>query len=93
MSEKVEHVREAIRTGQAGNHHCHWNGCKARVAPAAWGCRKHWYMLPKGIRARIWAAYRPGQEETKTPSRMYVEVAKEARDWIAVNHPEQESML
>jgi hypothetical protein len=52
------------------------------VPPAAWGCRKHWFMLPIGLRNKVWVAYRPGQEESKTPSRRYVEVAQEVRNWI-----------
>jgi len=50
-----------------------------------WGCKSHWFALPKEIRARIWAAYRPGQEITKTPSRQYIEAAQEAQTWIAAN--------
>ena len=33
-----------------------------------WGCRPHWYKLPKTLRAKVWATYVPGQEITKTPS-------------------------
>jgi hypothetical protein len=85
MSDKVEHVRAAIREGTHHGHTCHWPGCTAKVPPAAWGCRKHWYKLPLGIRNRIWAAYRAGQEDSKTPSRTYVEAARAAQDWIKEN--------
>ena len=40
-------------------------------------------MLPKGFRNRIWATYRPGQENDKTPSSRYLHVAKEVQVWIA----------
>lgn len=80
---KAEHVRAALREGHAGNHHCHWPGCNKSVPPAAWGCKQHWYALPIGLRNKIWHAFRPGQEQTKTPSRRYVEVAREVQDWIA----------
>lgn len=55
-------------------------------------------MLPKPLRDRIWSTFRPGQEESKTPSREYVAVAREVQDWIAANHspqgtPKQESFL
>jgi hypothetical protein len=84
MIDKVEHVREAIRRGPGATHHtCHWPGCTAAVPPASWGCRPHWFKLPAGIRKRIWSAYRKGQEETKTPSREYIEAAKAAQAWIA----------
>lgn len=43
-----------------------------------WGCKPHWFKLPKAIRDRIWATYVPGQEITKTPSEDYLEAAMEA---------------
>lgn len=82
---KVDHVRAALRDGQTHGHTCHWPGCDKRVPPAAWGCRPHWYKLPKAIRNRIWAAYRQGQEDSKTPSRVYIDAAREAQEWIAAN--------
>lgn len=66
----------------ATQHTCHWPGCDKRVPPAMWGCRQHWYRLPLKLRNRIWATYVPGQEITKTPSRAYLDAAKEAQDWI-----------
>jgi hypothetical protein len=81
IAAKADHVRAARGTG---NHHCHWPGCEAKVPPAMWGCRKHWYALPQALRNKIWRAYRPGQEATKTPSREYVEVAREVQAWIAM---------
>ncbi|MCP1375362.1 hypothetical protein [Dyella lutea] len=63
-------------------HTCHWPGCNRPVPPAKWGCRPHWYQLPLEIRMRISAAYVSGQEITKTPSRAYIEAAREAQDWI-----------
>jgi hypothetical protein len=53
-------------------------------------------MLPADIRTRIWRTFRPGQEQTKTPSREYVEAARAAQDWIAANYPPapvQEALL
>lgn len=63
-------------------HTCHWPGCGRRVAPALWGCKEHWFKLPILLRNRIWRAYRPGQEITKTPSAEYVRVAQEVQEWI-----------
>lgn len=60
------------------SHTCHWPGCEREVPPNMWGCAPHWYKLPKDLRDRIWAAYVPGQEITKTPSAAYLEVAREA---------------
>lgn len=78
-SAKVQHVLAARQTRR---HVCHWPGCPRQVPPARWGCRDHWYMLPPHLRAKIWAAYQIGQEETANPSRTYVEVALEVQEWI-----------
>lgn len=79
---KADKVKYVKKQGQNRNHHCHWPGCNKQVPPAMWGCYKHWMMLSKALRDRIWAAYRPGQETTMTPSREYVAVAREVQVWI-----------
>ena len=79
LGEKVAHVRAARQTRE---HTCHWPGCKQQVPPARWGCPRHWFMLPKPIRDLIWRTYRPGQEETLTPSAAYLEATQKAEDWI-----------
>jgi hypothetical protein len=91
IGEKADHVRAAIRQGAHQGHHCHWPGCTKTCAPAQWGCTQHWYKLPAELRAKIWTAYRPGQEESKTPSAKYMEVAREVQDWIMTNHPPKRS--
>lgn len=63
-------------------HHCHWPGCQRVVPPRMWGCRDHWFRLPKALRDKIWAAYVPGQEVSKTPSRAYIAAATEVQNWI-----------
>lgn len=87
IADKAAHVRAATDHA-SGSHHCHWPGCETPVKPAVWGCRKHWFMLPAAIRRAIWAAYRPGQEVTKTPSRSYLDAARDAQQWIAENYPQ-----
>lgn len=87
---KADYVRGELSKGHDGKHHCHWPGCEERVAPAVWGCRKHWYRLPIGLRNKVWAAFRPGQEQTKTPSARYIAVAREVQDWIKANIPPEE---
>ena len=64
-------------------HTCHWPGCAREVPPKLWGCREHWYQLPKALRDAIWREYRPGQEITKTPSPRYIAVAVLVQGWIA----------
>lgn len=74
--------------GHEGNHRprvrhtCHWPDCEKEVPPAMWGCRAHWFRLPKRLRDAIWREYVPGQEITKTPSDGYMEVALEVQRWI-----------
>ncbi len=62
-------------------HRCHWPGCPIEVPPAMWGCKPHWFRLPKGVRNQIWATYRPGQEVDKDPSREYLAAARQAEDF------------
>lgn len=80
MSEsKADYVR---RQPQTRKHHCHWPGCNAQVPPAMWGCKAHWFRLPKALRDRIWETYRPGQEKTMSPSDAYLEAADAVQAWI-----------
>ncbi len=80
-SAKVAYVKAA---GQTRDHHCHWPGCGKQTRPAVWGCRAHWMRLPRRLRDRVWATFRPGQERNWTPSREYLEVAREIRNWIII---------
>ena len=72
-----------MRAPQTRAHTCHWPGCRAQVPPAMWGCKTHWFKLPKALRAKIWIEYRPGQEENLTlVSSEYLSVADEVERWI-----------
>jgi hypothetical protein len=73
---KADYVRSQ---GQTRDHHCHWPGCTRQVPPAMWGCKAHWFKLPKALRDKIWRTYKPGQEISQTPSRAYVEAAPRCR--------------
>jgi len=66
-------------------HTCHWPSCSTPVPPAMWGCKKHWFKLPLGLRSKIWETYVPGQEITKTPSQAYLDVADEVEKWCREN--------
>jgi hypothetical protein len=48
-----------------------------------WGCKAHWMRLPRELRNRIWATYRPGQEIDMLPSEEYLEAADVVQKWIA----------
>lgn len=63
-------------------HHCHWPGCGKEVPPAMWGCKGHWFALPKDLRDLVWQTYRPGQEVSKKPSPQYIDAARRVRNWI-----------
>lgn len=82
MNEKVEHVS---RAGQSRNHTCHWPGCEKQVPPAMWGCKPHWFKLPKRLRDLIWDTYEVGQEVTMTPSDAYLAAVHEVQEWIEAN--------
>lgn len=64
-------------------HHCHADGCSTPVPPKMFMCLRHWRMVPRALQAAVWAAYRPGQEITKDPSREYLEVTRQARRAVA----------
>lgn len=80
--DKADYVK---RQKQTRDHHCHWPGCNKQVPPAMWGCKAHWFKLPKYLRDKIWKTYRPGQEITMTPSREYLQAAEEVQQWIKDN--------
>lgn len=63
-------------------HRCHWPTCNRYVPPMMWGCKTHWFALPKYLRDKIWAEYRLGQEIRKDPSEEYMEVYNEVQEWI-----------
>lgn len=80
MSEsKADYVR---RQPQDRNHTCHWPGCERQVPPAMWGCKPHWFKLPRLLRSKVWRAYVPGQEQRMDPTDEYRKVAQEVQDWI-----------
>lgn len=65
-------------------HRCHAKGCKRIIPPRLLMCRGHWWMVPRGLRDAIWAAYREGQEIRKDPSREWLIAARQAIDAVAV---------
>lgn len=78
-AKKVEHVKTAKQTR---HHACHWPDCRAQVPPAMWGCKRHWFMLLKSLRDKIWKTYQPGQEIAGNPSKEYLLAAEEVQSWI-----------
>lgn len=77
--DKIAYVKGAARSA---GHFCHWPECRRAVPPAMWGCREHWFRLPRRLRAALWVTFKPGQEVTKTPSKAYLRVAEEIQAYI-----------
>lgn len=84
IGQKADYVKHQ---GQTRDHHCHWPGCNKQVPPAMWGCKAHWFRLPRALRNKIWATYQPGQEIDGTPSSEYLDAAHEVQKWIASQPP------
>ena len=85
MSTLYEKKRYVQQQGQTRAHECHWPGCERPVPPAMWGCKEHWFELPKHLRDRIWETYEPGQEADLSASPEYLAVANEVQRWIREN--------
>lgn len=64
-------------------HTCHARDCDVAVPAKMFMCRKHWFSLPPDIRAAVWRAYVPGQENRKDPTNAYLEIANRAINYIA----------
>lgn len=64
-------------------HLCHARGCQTAVPEKLLMCSRHWGQVPKVLQRAVWAAYVPGQEISKTPSRAYLEAAQAAIDAVA----------
>ena len=59
-------------------HTCHAIGCSTKVPPKMLMCSKHWYMVDKPLRDKVWGTYISGQEVTKDPTSEYLLAAKAA---------------
>jgi hypothetical protein len=44
------------------DHTCHALTCDVPVPPKMLMCKRHWSMVPKHLRDRVWATYQIGQE-------------------------------
>ena len=64
-------------------HTCHATDCNVPVPPEMFMCRRHWFSLPKRLKARIWATYRDGQCDDWQISHAYADAAREAVTFIA----------
>ena len=70
-----------MATTRSDSHTCHADGCEVHVPPKLFMCKRHWYMVPYGLRCAVWATYQPGQERldgTAFPSEDYLIATSEA---------------
>lgn len=63
-------------------HRCPWPGCAVVVAADLWGCKAHWYEIPRALRQKLWAAYQSGQG-VATASDDYRAASAAIDAWIA----------
>lgn len=45
------------------SHKCEAQGCTKRVPSEMLMCRRHWFMVPKDLRCRVWAGYHRGMDD------------------------------
>lgn len=64
-------------------HTCHATGCSVAVPPEMLMCKRHWFMLPKPLRDRVWRTYRRGQCDDWEISHDYAEAARRAVEYVA----------
>jgi hypothetical protein len=65
------------------SHTCHATNCAVRTSPEMFMCKRHWFALPKAMRDRIWATYRPGQCDDWNITKGYADAAREAVTFLA----------
>lgn len=65
---------------------CRWPGCKTLVTYDMWGCKRHWFVLPKEIRDGIRSAYEDTNFTKLSEHFNLLRGAHQAaQDWIAAN--------
>lgn len=62
-----------------GKHDCPWPGCTERVPRHLWGCKAHWFALPRALRDRCSGAWRAGDV------RAHVEALEAIDEWLRDN--------
>jgi hypothetical protein len=64
-------------------HRCHARGCVTQCKPEMLMCLRHWRMVPRGIQRAVWATYRVGQCDDKSPSESWHNAADAAIEAVA----------
>jgi hypothetical protein len=58
-------------------HLCAWPGCRRPVPLDMWGCRTHWFSLPKEIQDAIWQGWKVGKLSPE-----WITANEQAQAWI-----------
>lgn len=60
------------------SHTCHAAGCSVHTPPQMLMCKRHWFMVPREIRNRVWSTYRDGQCDDWDITNAYANAARAA---------------
>lgn len=58
-------------------HLCGWPDCRRPIPLNEWGCKTHWFSLPKELRDEIWQAYNRGRLSPE-----WIAANEKALEWI-----------
>ena len=64
-------------------HTCHARGCDVPVPPEMLMCKPHWRTVPRSIQRIVWATYRSGQCDDRSPSKAWHQAADAAIGFVA----------
>lgn len=64
-------------------HRCRWPGCQVEVDSKAWGCHRHWALLPLELKLVISDTFQPGNDRNKAAYHAAMQVV---RSWIQKHH-------
>ena len=65
-------------------HRCHATGCETPCKPEYLMCSRHWNMVPAPIQRAVWATYRRGQCDDKSPAENWLRAAAAAIGAVAL---------
>ena len=76
-------TKSGSSAAKPGAHHCHAIACERACPPECLMCSAHWRMVSRAKQRAVWASYRPGQCDDKSPSARWLEAAKAAIGEVA----------
>lgn len=85
-------IRRVNFEGDSMGHHCHARGCSTLTKPEMLMCLKHWRMVPRNLQKDVWAHYRVGQCDDKSPSKAWYAAADAAIAAVAAKEAAREAL-